>query len=151
MLAVDNSPHSFDAARRALEFQKAWGSQVIAFHSIEHHMAPRILSAMNSFFYPASSVAVPDYIKIEEESIAKGNILLDKIKAIFEMENGQIDIRLVEDVSPKHYIEKTVDSEEFDLVLIGCKGEHTKLGELLLGSVAHDAVNNAKCDVLVVR
>ena len=41
--------------------------------------------------------------------------------------------------------------EGFDLVVIGTKGIHSKLRQILLGSVAQRVVKNAPCDVLVVR
>lgn len=148
---MDNSPHSIDAAKRAIELQKQYGAEVVAFHSIKHHLAPKVLSAFNSFFYTTTTSTIPNYLEIEGNSIAQGKNILGKIKDIFEREGGQLETRLINHTTPKHYIEKTVISEEFDLVILGCKGEHSKVGELVLGSVAHDAVNHARCDVLIVR
>lgn len=94
---------------------------------------------------------MPNHLEIEGNSIAQGKSLLEKIKEMFDREDCKLETRLINHINPKHYIERTVISEEFDLVILGCKGEHSKVGELVLGSVAHDAVNHARCDVLIVR
>ncbi|MHA1489684.1 MAG: universal stress protein [Promethearchaeota archaeon] len=40
--------------------------------------------------------------------------------------------------------------ENFDLVILGGKGQHSKIGAIL-GTVSTHVVNNADCDVLVIR
>lgn len=44
-----------------------------------------------------------------------------------------------------------VEEENFDLVVLGDQGQHSKLERIFLGTVAEGIVNNAQCDVLIVR
>jgi nucleotide-binding universal stress UspA family protein len=56
----------------------------------------------------------------------------------------------VEDMKPEKYIIDKIKEEKFDLVVLGGKGQHSKI-ESLLGTVSTHVVNNAHCDVLIVR
>lgn len=44
-----------------------------------------------------------------------------------------------------------VKEESIDLVIIGTKGTHSLLEEVLIGSVAEKVVRHIPCDVLVIR
>jgi nucleotide-binding universal stress UspA family protein len=64
---------------------------------------------------------------------------------------SSVETRLIEDLSPSEYITKIVNEENFDLVVIGSKGHHSKIKEIFLGTVSSHVLKNASCDVLIVR
>ena len=70
---------------------------------------------------------------------------------MFEKENLPIETRLIENKTPEEYISKITDDEEFDLIALGCKGEHSKLEELFIGTVANYTLNKVDSDLLIVR
>ena len=80
-----------------------------------------------------------------------GQGFLNYIKELFQRDNVPIQTKLVEDVKPDDYIIKKVKEEGYDLVILGCKGHHSKFRRVLLGTVATNVLNKAECDVLVIR
>lgn len=51
---------------------------------------------------------------------------------------------------PAETIVEIAEKEEFDLVVVGCKG-HSKLAKILLGSVSDYVVGHCRCPVMVVK
>ena len=118
------------------------------FHSIRHPkniiLYPLVMAA------PYGSAYTDDReLQIECEREGK-KILRDK-KKMFDEAELPVEIRLIKDEDPEDYIERIIKEEEFDLVVIGLKGVHSKLRQMFIGSVAKKVVKHASCDVLVVR
>ncbi|TFG16949.1 MAG: universal stress protein [Promethearchaeota archaeon] len=154
---MDDSKAAFNAANKVLDlFSNGTDKErnipeIVAFHSIEHHKFPKYMPIMvPSGFGGRYTVPAVDYRKIQEEYRRHGEEILGKTKEIFEKEKIEIETRLVDDEKPEDYIKKVVDEEHFDLVVIGNTGEHSKLGEFLLGSVTQEIVKAAPCDILVI-
>jgi nucleotide-binding universal stress UspA family protein len=152
LLAVDGSDNAKRAAQKVIEIKKAADCEVIAFFSTRHRMIPpKIPTAVpigNTYNY---SIPTEAYNEIRDAYINRGKTILNETKKLFEEENLSIATRLIKDENPAKYIERAVKEEEFDLVALGCKGEHSKVEELLLGTVSEKVLNKAPCDVLIVR
>jgi len=144
LLAIDGSFHSNNATEQVLEFQKLWNCKVVIFHSIKHHKLPKAL-------YPDAFLPVKIYCNIEEVSKKAGEVLLEKTKKVFDKSQSPAETRLIEDESPEEYIARIVEKENFDLVVLGSKGYHSKIKEVLLGTVSTKVTKYAPCDVLVVK
>ncbi len=144
LLAIDESENSNRAIEKVIELQKSWNCDVIMFHSIKHRSKSIVVGARigsgGSYYISEREL---------EYKIGK-DILLAKEK-YFDKANLPVEARLIIDDPPEEYIEKSVKKENFDLIVIGTKGYHSKLREILLGSVARNAVKHASCDVLVIR
>lgn len=165
LLAMDNSEDAFRAANRVIDMVKNGensitdrkpeiknDTRVVAFHSIKHRGFPKTLPiAIPSSFGNVYTVPTVDYDKLEQEYREHGEKILNRVREKFNKANIPIETRLIEDEKPEDYISKVVDEEEFDLVALGCKGEHSKLEEIVLGTVAHDVLNNVDSDLLIVR
>jgi len=154
---MDDSDAAFNAANKVLDLfsngtdKKGNIPEIVAFHSIEHHKFPKYMPIMvPSGFGGRYTVPAVDYRKIQEEYRRHGEAILEKTEEIFEKEKIEIETRLIDDEKPEDYIKKIVDEEHFDLVAIGNAGEHSKLGEFLLGSVTQEIVKAAPCDILVI-
>ena len=152
LLATDGSDDALRAAGRAIEFQKKWNSKVVIFHSIEHHSFPEKI-LITAPLAPTAQYTVPvvDYNRIKMEYRDAGKKVLEETKKMFAQGTGKVETRLIEDEDPEDYIKRITDEEDFDLVVLGCKGEHSKLKNVFMGSVATKALNEAACDVLIVR
>jgi nucleotide-binding universal stress UspA family protein len=152
LLAVDGSEDAIRAVKRAVELKKKFNSKVVMFHSVEHHMLPSVLKLtvplQGLYTYEIPPV---DYEKIRDEYIKQGEAVLQKAENLFKEENLEVETRLVEEIKPAKYIKEHVEEEDFELVILGCKGKHSKVKQLVLGTVATKVLNDAPCDVLVIR
>lgn len=152
LLAVDDSEVSEKAAQRALEFKKSVDAEVIAFHSMEHHMIPKELP-LTVPLQNAYSFSIPQasYEEIHQAYKDKGRMILEKVKSLFEEEALSLETRLITENNPEDYIKEIVKQENFDLIIMGHRGSHSKIEEILLGSVAQEVLEKAECDILVVK
>ena len=146
LIGVDGSEDAHKALKRVIDFYKDWNSKIVIFHSIEHHMIPVVMPVFTtSYSFPVSSHSM-----IRDEYTKVGNQILEETKKVFENKGIPIETRLVEKVKPEKYIIDKIKEENFDLVVLGGKGQHSKIGAIL-GTVSTHVVNNADCDVLVIR
>lgn len=145
---MDSSNDAKRAAKRVLELQEPGITKVVAFHSVEHHMIPQVipLSYGSTYSIPATQLS-----EIREEYRKKGAEILKDTEELYKNADISIETRLIFDEPPEKYIERVVKEENFDLVALGCKGDHSKLEQVFMGSVAQKVLNNADCDVLTVR
>jgi len=152
LLGLDSSEDSKRAAEKVAELHNKLGSNIVVFHSVEHHMLPKILP-LNVPFMNLSYYTIPpvDRRKILEVYAKQGQELLDQAEKMFSMKETPIEKRLIRDEKPGDYMIRIVEEENFDLVVLGCKGQHSKIKQVLMGTVATKVLNNASCDVLIVR
>lgn len=164
LIGVDGSDDSIKTIKRAKEFYKASDgkAKIVVFHSIEHHMIPPPTAQMNLLNIASAGIefSTPisirnnydtSYGEIREHFTKMGQGYLNYIKELFQQDNVPIQTRLVEDIKPEDYIIRKVKEEGYDLVILGCKGHHSKFRRVLLGTVAEKTLNSAECDVLVIR
>lgn len=125
---------------------------MIVFHSVEHHAEPNGMFMAPSFAIPhIYRISDPDIKRIKEVYELNAQAIIDRAKEIFIEEGIQIEGRLVFSDGPVSYIIKTVKEENIDLVIIGSKGTHSILEEILLGSVAEKVLRHVPCDILIIR
>jgi nucleotide-binding universal stress UspA family protein len=169
---MDNSDETFRAAKRTVELVKDQNflekksqmikqevnikdknyPEIIIFHSIEHRkLSDKIALYIPSSFGANYSIPTVDYHKLQEEYKVFGRKILEKTREIFDKNGINIEPRLITDEKPEDYIEKVVEEENIDLIVLGSKGEHSKLEQIFSGTVAQKVVNEVPCDVLVVR
>ncbi|MFX1572954.1 MAG: universal stress protein [Promethearchaeota archaeon] len=146
LVGIDDSQDAMDAVKKALEFKKSENSEVIVFHSVIHHISELI---PNLSFTATSTTSVS--FSVHEDYINLGRKILKTVKKLFADDNQQVETRLIFDISPENYIIKKVEEENFDLVILGCKGKHSKIKRTFLGTIPNRVINNAACDVLIVR
>ncbi|MFW9824062.1 MAG: universal stress protein [Candidatus Thorarchaeota archaeon] len=155
LIGVDNSEDAARVIKRAIEVQKGDKSEVVVFHSIFHHLTDYIADVATSigivelpFTYNENgSISM----QIRKETVNNAKILLKNIEKQFKEANMSVETRLIFDISPEHYIKEHVQKEGFDLVILGCKGDHSKLRRTVLGTVPEYVINNVKSDVLIIK
>ncbi len=96
------------------------------------------------------SYYVNEKVLLNEYKEVDSKILRSKQK-IFDNKELAIESRLIEDEYPYEYINRIIKEEQFDLVVIGIKGSHSKIREVIIGSIAQKVVKNTPCDVLVIK
>jgi len=169
---MDNSDDAFRAAKRTVEIVKnqnfkeknlqnikqenntsdSESPEIIAFHSTNHRkLFEKIAIYVPSSFGVSYSIPPVDYKKIQEEYELHGKKILEKTNKLFGENNIDIETRLITDEKPEDYIEKVVEKENIDLVVLGSKGEHSKLEQIFSGTIAQKVLNDVPCDVLIVR
>ncbi|MFW9940403.1 MAG: universal stress protein [Candidatus Thorarchaeota archaeon] len=144
LLAIDESVQSTRAIEKVIDFQKGWDCKVVLLHSVKHDKIPTDL-------FPISFVPPKIHRNLEEFSKKVGERFLKERKEIFSKAGLSIKTRLIEDEEPEVYIKKIVEQENFDLVVLGSNGEHSKLKEILLRKVSKEDMKNSPYDVLIVN
>ncbi|MFX1345603.1 MAG: universal stress protein [Promethearchaeota archaeon] len=144
LLATDGSPHANNAVKQAVEFQKLWNSKVVIIHSIKDNRIP-------SEIYPDTTVLYSKYTNIEEVYKEAGANLLEKTKTKFGTNQRFVETRLIEDEAPEDYIIRIAEEENFDLIILGSRGQHSKIKQALLGTVSTKVAKRAPCNVLIVK
>lgn len=142
-MGVDKSEDAMRAAKRALEMHKRDNSEIVVFHSVIHK-----LTDLKPILESGSGMTLS--YKIYQNQIDLANQVLNQVKAIFDEADAPIETRLIHYKEPHEYIKERVKEEGFDLVILGCKGEHSKL-EKVMGTVPEKVLEDTPCDVLVVK
>ncbi|MHA1884080.1 MAG: universal stress protein [Promethearchaeota archaeon] len=146
LLGVDNSDLSMKVVDKAIELHKRDNSKIVVFHSVVQKLG----DLTPTFGQAVNPVGTLTY-DLHHDRIKQAEKLLKDIKAKFEKESVPVETRLELYIGPQYYIENQVEEEGFDLVLLGCNGEHSKLRRTFLGTVPEHVLNNANCDVLIVK
>ena len=148
LLAIDESSDSLRAVEKVIELQNNWNCKVIMIHSIKHPKKVTLTSIAlpsGGGSYYVSEQKLLNYAK------EKGEKLLYKMKEVFNKKNLPVETRLIIDEHPEDYIKRIVKEEHFDLAVIGTKGIHSKIKQIIMGSVAQRVVKYTPCDILIVR
>ena len=148
LVALDGSDYDNKAIKKVMAIQRIWNCKVVIFHSIKHFKHPilknlAVASSMGSYCLTEKEL---EY-KYQEE----GEKILKEKKKMFDKAQLLVEIRLIKDEYPAQYMKKIVKEEEFDLVIIGIKGVHSKLNHIYAGSVVHKVLKGVACNFLIVN
>ncbi len=143
MICIDNSDEAFRAAKRALSLHKRDNSKVVAFHSVVHK-----LTEVTPIIGKTSGTTLA--YQIYHDQINAGKNALNQVKTLFDESNVPLETRLIDSKEPFRYIKEKVEEEGFDLVILGCRGEHLRIKHII-GTVPERVLNDVPCDILVVR
>jgi len=146
LLGVDRSEDAMKAVDKVLEIAKKENSEVVIFHSVLHKLTDLKIST-------GSNLAIGTSLSYEMhgDQVKAANALMEKIKGKFSKEGRDVETRIIYDFGPQYYIEEQVKKEGYDLVVLGCKGEHSKLKRTVVGTVPDYVINHTETDVLIVK
>ncbi|MHA1885926.1 MAG: universal stress protein [Promethearchaeota archaeon] len=168
LLATDGSTHINTAASIIIGFYQKWNSEITIFHSVKHMLEKvsppshglTVPYAGDAYFNVTTSTGSAQ-IKLDEKTSIKrlseseiekiGVDILNEKKAIFEEVQVPVKTKLVIKEYPEDYIERIVKKKKYDLIVVGIKGIHSKLSQVLLGSVAERVLKRTSCDVLIIH
>lgn len=161
---MDNSDDAFRAAKRTIELIKNGNlneecqvdsieqPEITAFHSTDHRKLSQTIALYVPSTFGANYPIPPvDYRKIKAEYEQHGRDILDKTEKLFEKNNIEVKAQLITDKKPEDFIKEQVEEDDVDLVVLGSKGEHSKLEQIFSGTIAQKVLNEVPCDVLIVR
>ena len=87
----------------------------------------------------------------EQEIEEIGLAILGSKKAIFDEVQVPVKTKLIVKEEPEDYILRIVPKKNYNLVVIGRTGLHSTLKKAIFGSVSQRIVEQAPCDVLVIK
>ena len=145
LLATDGSDIANRAVEKVIQIQKSWNSKVVVFFSIKHSIIPEVVVLASPAYGHLNTFL--DDLEVKKE----GKKMLEDIQLQFNKKGLLVETRLIEEEDPEDYITRIVDEEDFDLVVLGGKGAHSKLRKIIIGSVTDKVVKHAPCDVLVIH
>ncbi|MFX0081188.1 MAG: universal stress protein [Candidatus Hodarchaeota archaeon] len=144
LLATDGSAHATNAAKQVVEFQKIWNCKVVIIHSIKDNRIPSEIYADAEALYSKHSTLEGVYKEA-------GKNLLEKARNMFGIKKELVETRLIVNETPEDYIVRIAKEENFDLIVIGSRGQHSKIKQALLGTVSTKVAKRAPCNVLIVK
>ncbi|MBN2152364.1 MAG: universal stress protein [Candidatus Lokiarchaeota archaeon] len=156
LVGVDGSDHGAKALREAVKLAQKFKAELHVFHAIRHHYH----LPMFPLGFNAPYLANPFTEQFSEERMQQiyeesGKQVIEQAKQQVEAMNlpieGEILYHLETNISPVEYVKTHVMESGMDLVVVGCEGHHSRARTALMGTVAMDIINNAPCQVLVVR
>ncbi|MBD3187947.1 hypothetical protein GF325_14010 [Candidatus Bathyarchaeota archaeon] len=152
LLGIDKSENAQRAAKKVIKLQKLTGADVVAFHAANVHHVPKVMPVTVPMQPAAGYIATDPSFEARRAALKEsGRVILGKTTKLFEEHDIPVETRLITDMDPEEYALEAIEKDEFDLVVIGCKGDHSKLERIFLGTTAQKLVNEAGCDVLIVR
>ncbi|MGV9203683.1 MAG: universal stress protein [Promethearchaeia archaeon] len=147
LLGIDDSADSQRAIDRVIDLKKAHNSEVVIFHSVE----TSVILPMNVPLINTGTGTLISATEIKAEKVQRGTMLLENAKKRFEKHSLPVKVGLIRDQKPEDYIYKAVKEEGFDLVVLGCEGNHSKIRRILKDTIPDKVLNRAPADLLIVR
>ena len=134
IVPIDGSKNSKRAAKKAIDFAKDSGIEVIALYVVQEPDA----------VYPQFSGMYPDAIEMLKK---EGHGYLNDIKKMGSELGVTVKMKLFVGF-PDHEIIK--EAGKNDLIVIGCKG-HSALSRIFIGSVCEKVLHHSSSPVMVIR
>lgn len=134
LVSMDGSKKSFKVLEMAITIAKPFGATLVGLCVVPNE-PPIYMPGLSSSF--------------KRKMVEEAKKFLERAKKISE-DNGIEFKYYVADGIPSEYVSEFANNRPFDLIVIGGRG-HSRIRELLLGSVAHSTVHKSKIPVLVVK
>jgi nucleotide-binding universal stress UspA family protein len=143
LVPVDGSHSCLHAEELAAVIAKNFKSKVTVIHVVSHDL----LHAGLELRY-----RVPTSVRTEITNwlLQTGNKIVWDAEALFKEEGIEVDARVVEYEDPAETVLQVAKDEEYDLVVMGNRGE-TEVEVFSLGSIAEKVSRHAECPVLIVK
>lgn len=151
LVALDRSVDLKKVVTTIRDIQESMNSEVVVFHSVNTN----VTLPMNIPMVSVGSSTVHTVIsprEIAEARLKSGLKFIDNVRENFNKVSIPIETRLIENEKPENYIHKAIEDEEYDLVILGCKGDHSKIRRIVKETVPGKVLNREeRADVLIIR
>ena len=138
LVAFDSSGFSNRAFDRALDIAEPYGSKIT------------IATVVTGIYQPSVGFSM----KYSKEMLENHTKILKKVfvrlQTSAKKKNLDLSLKILHDPSVSKAILNYANSRNYDLIVIGSHGR-VGLNRVILGSVANDVANKAKCPVMVVK
>ncbi len=143
LVPVDGSHSCLHAEELAAAIAKNFKSKITVIHVVSHDL----LHARLELHYQVPPSVLSEITNWLSQA---GRKVLSEAEALFKEEGIEVNVRIVEYADPAETILRTVKDEEYDLVVMGNRGE-TEVEVFSLGSIAEKVSRHAECPVLIVK
>lgn len=147
LVPIDGSHTCLHAEELAATIAKNFKSKVTAIHVVSDQLVHPELQK-HALRYPVPYTAVRSEISNWFSQIGKK--IVWEAEALFKEEGIEVDARFIEHGDPAETILRLIKDENYNLVVIGNRGE-TEAEAYSLGSVAEKVSRHAECPVLIVK
>jgi len=135
LIAVEDSPHSFEAARAGMQFAQKVNAEIA------------IMCAVDIGVTISSPEVIPTPIEVINVQRAEAHNVIEKVKTLF---GGAHNIHeFTPEGDPREEIIAVANEWGANIIVVGTHGR-TGLTHLLMGSTAEYVVRHSKVPVLVV-
>jgi nucleotide-binding universal stress UspA family protein len=138
VVAFDSSSFANRAFKNALEIAEPKSSKIT------------IVTVVTGIYQPSIGFSM----KYSKELLEKHTKILKKIfsrlQSLAKEKDLRLSLKILHDPSVSKAILNYVNSNKIDLVVIGSHGR-TGMSRVVLGSVANEVSNKAKCPIMVVK
>ncbi|MGI0069871.1 MAG: universal stress protein [Nitrosopumilaceae archaeon] len=134
LVPMDGSKKSFKGLDMAITIAKPFGATITGLCVVPDE-PPIYMPGLSSSFKQKMTVEAKKF--------------LERAKKICEENEVEFKYNLASGI-PSEYVAEFANNRPFDLIVIGGRG-HSRIRELLLGSVAHSTVHKSEIPVLVVK
>ena len=143
LVPVDGSHSCLHAEELAATIAKNFKSKVTVIHVVSHDLLRPDLEL---------HYQVPSSIRTEITNwfLQTGKKIVWDAEALFKEEGLEVDARVVEYEDPAETVLQVAKDEEYDLVVMGNRGE-TEVEVYSLGSITEKVSRHAECPVLIVK
>ena len=154
LVGVDSSETSDKALKVAAELAKKFGAELHVFHSVPHHYSIPINPVAPYYANPIRESS-REILELRKAFEMAGKEILTQARKFLEENDlfieDKTEFHLELDASPVEFSSQFASENGVDLIVIGCKGHHSRVRRVLMGTVATGIANEAPCPVLVVR
>ncbi len=157
LVGVDASDESTKALRVAANLAKIFRAELHIFHAVTHHIDFPIMqvpllvpfAVTTPVRYGVSAEELHDsYEKAGKDIIADAQDYIEKLQLGID---SQCFYHLELDIAPEEFAIDFAKKNNVDLIVLGCRGHHSRFRESLLGTVPSKVLNAAQSQVLIVR
>ena len=149
LVGVDSSESANDALNMAIKLAHQFESELHIFHAIKHHYEPSYIQIpFVGLTQPKPSL---DLGQLQKHYVEAGKQVIENAKRRVEEAGLTAVYHLEQMISPADFAKKFVEENDVDLIVVGCKGHHSKIRNLVIGSVADKVLRSVPCEVLIVR
>ena len=138
LVAFDSSSFSQRAFKNALDIADPELSKVT------------ICSVVTGIYQPSIGFSMKYTQELLDNQTKYLKKIFNKLQKEAKKKEISISLKILHDPSVSKGILNYVNSRKFDLVIIGSHGR-TGINRIILGSVANEITNKAKCSVMVVK
>jgi nucleotide-binding universal stress UspA family protein len=154
LVGVDASETSDKALKVAAELAKQFDAELHVFHSVPHHYSVPVYPVPILIGTPRPETT-REILELQKTFEKAGQEIINQAQHFLEENalfvDGKTDFHLELSASPEEFATTFAAENGADLIVVGCRGHHSRARRVLMGTVASRIANDAPCQVLVVR
>ncbi|NMC06057.1 MAG: universal stress protein [Candidatus Lokiarchaeota archaeon] len=155
VVGIDGSDHGAKALAHAVRMAREFKSNLHVFHAVKNTFAfpsyPLGIDPLHQqpVVSAVTQMTMNDYRRKEGERVIKQ--AMQQVKDMQLDIEGKVEYHLETSKGPADYAETYAKEHGADVIVLGCAGHHSRARKAFVGTVADHVMNNAPCNVLLVR